>query len=70
MGGAAPSTSTSLSESKLQSILSYLDEMERADGELLTQLSRAKGERGAVQPSNGKGDPQSQGGDKVAGGKE
>ena len=35
-------TSSSLSESKLQSILSYLDEMERADGELVTQLSRTR----------------------------
>lgn len=35
-------TSSSLSESKLQSILSYLDEMERADGELVTQLSQRR----------------------------
>ena len=30
-GGVAKGTSSSLSESKLQSILSYLDEMEKVD---------------------------------------
>lgn len=41
-------TSSSLSESKLQSILSYLDEMERADGELVTQVSHSRDRQGAT----------------------
>ena len=41
-------TSSSLSESKLQSILNYLDEMERADGELVTQLSHSRDRQEAV----------------------
>ena len=39
--------STSLSESKLQSILDYLDDVERADGELSSQLSsQSRGRQG------------------------
>ena len=45
VGGAAPPTGTSLSESKLQSILSYLDEMEREDRKLGTQLSQGSAEK-------------------------
>ena len=50
-GGAKQGTaSSSLSESKLQSILSYLDEMERADSQLVTQLSQARGQARGVAP--------------------
>ena len=52
-GTKLSTTSTSLSESKLQSILSYLDEMERADGELVTQLSQARGQGRGVPPVEG-----------------
>ena len=40
MGGV--SSSGGLSESKLQSILSYLDEMDKADQELLTEISKTR----------------------------
>lgn len=43
--------SSNLSESKLQSILSYLDEMEHADREMTTQLSHTReGQRAAGIP--------------------
>ena len=55
--GAAPPTSVSLSESKLRSILSYLDEMEKTEGETLGQKSRGKGrkERGGGRGGGGGG---------------
>ena len=54
-GGATQTSNSSLSESKLQSILSYLDEMERADGELVSQLSRARSQDRAGLPAAGTG---------------
>ncbi len=36
------SSSGGLSESKLQSILSYLDEMDKADQELLSEISKTR----------------------------
>ncbi len=38
------SSSASLSEGKLSNILAYLDEMEKADQDLLSQLSRSRAE--------------------------
>lgn len=40
----APPLSGSLSEGKLHSILAYLDEMEQADQDLLSQLSKSRSE--------------------------
>ena len=42
MGGGGVSSSGGLSESKLQSILSYLDEMDKADQELLSDISKTR----------------------------
>ena len=36
--------STGLSDSKLQSIITYLDEIEKSDEDLLTQLSKSRSE--------------------------
>ena len=41
-GGGGVSSSGGLSESKLQSILSYLDEMDKADQELLSEISKTR----------------------------
>ena len=41
-GGGGVSSSGGLSESKLQSILSYLDEMDKADQELLSNISKTR----------------------------
>ena len=41
-GGAGTATSGGLSESKLQSILSYLDEMDKADQTLLSEISKTR----------------------------
>jgi hypothetical protein len=41
-GGGGVSSSGGLSESKLQSILSYLDEMDKADQELLSDISKTR----------------------------
>ena len=48
--------SGSLSETKMHSILSYLDEMERADEDMLSQLARSRSEaqtRGLLTPGGG-----------------
>ena len=50
------SQSGSLSETKMHSILSYLDEMERADEDMLSQLARSRSEartRGLPTPGGG-----------------
>ena len=41
-GAGGVSSSGGLSESKLQSILSYLDEMDKADQELLSDISKTR----------------------------
>ena len=40
--GVATASSGGLSESKLQSILSYLDEMDKADQDLLSEISKTR----------------------------
>ena len=40
--GVATTASGGLSESKLQSILSYLDEMDKADEDILSQISKTR----------------------------
>ena len=42
LSGVATTTSGGLSDSKLQSILSYLDEMDKADEDLLSQISKTR----------------------------
>lgn len=42
LSGETTTTSGGLSESKLQSILSYLDEMDKADEDLLSQISKTR----------------------------
>ena len=42
LSGVTTTTSGGLSESKLQSILSYLDEMDKADEDLLSQISKTR----------------------------